>query len=97
MSTSKEQNYSQALPIGGGMYPVGPFPLVVDKDVAIGETDERLADYIPIIMTQVEYNNLEEYGETDVLLKDGTIIHIFYDENKVYLIKYGPIDPGSTT
>lgn len=88
MSTSKEQNYSQALPIGGGMYPVGPFPLVVDKDVAIGETDERLTDYIPIILTRKEYNNLvEANGQPVKVIQNGVEVEMVYDPKKIYFVK----------
>lgn len=90
MSTSKEQNYSQALPIGGGMYPVGPFPLVVDKDVAIGETDERLTDYIPIILTQKEYNSLIEAdeGQPVKVIQNGVEVEMIYDPKKIYFVKF---------
>lgn len=88
MSASKEQNYSQALPIGGGMYPVGPFPLVVDKDVAIGETDERLTDYIPIILTRKEYNNLvEANGQPVKVIQNGVEVEMVYDPKKIYFVK----------
>lgn len=89
--------YSPSVAVGGGLKPAGNYPIAIATDIATDDKDGRLDHYIPIIMTQVEYNNLEENGEADVLLKDGTTIHIFYDENKIYLIKYGPVDPSSIT
>ena len=89
--------YKPSVVVGGGLMPGGNYPIVTATDVATDEEDGRLDHYIPIIMTQAEYNDLEANGEADVLLKDGTTIHIFYDENKIYLIKYGPVDPSSAT
>lgn len=89
--------YTPSVAVGGGLKPAGDYPIAIVNDIATDDKDGRLDHYIPIIMTQEEYNNLEEYGEAEILLKDGTKQKIIYDENKIYLIKYGPVDPNPIT
>lgn len=92
---AEKSKYSPSVLVGGGLTPAGEFPIITATDVATDDKDGRLDHYLPIIMTQAEYNNLEEYGETEIELKDGSKEKIFYDENKIYLIKYmPPIDPN---
>ena len=58
----------------------GTFPLVRAKDVDVN--GETLLNYIPIILTQDEY---------DILVGGGTITingqEIAYEENRIYMIK----------
>lgn len=89
---SQEKNrvtYSPTTPMPGALYPVGDFPLVVDESVAIGETTERLSDYIPIILTPREYNALceAEEGEAVKVIQGGKEVEIIFDPNKIYLVK----------
>lgn len=81
--------YNPATPMPGALYPVGNFPLVKDTDVAVGESTERLVDYIPIILTQREYNALCEAkeGETVKVMQGGVEVEMAYDPNKIYFIK----------
>ena len=99
MSTENKNRtpYNPTTPMPGALYPVGEFPLVKDTDVAVGESTGRLVDYIPIILTQAEYNKLEEEGAVTIVYEtpEGTKEQtIEYDEEKIYLIKRGrPIEP----
>ena len=56
------------------------FPLVRAKDVDVN--GETLLNYIPIILTQEEY---------DIIVSGGTITlngqEIVYEENRIYMIK----------
>jgi hypothetical protein len=58
----------------------GDFPLVRAKDVDVN--GETLLNYIPVILTQEEY---------DILVGGGTITlngqEITYEENRIYMIK----------
>ena len=58
----------------------GTFPLVRARDVDVN--GETLLNYIPIILTQSEY---------DTLVDGGTIVlngqEMSYDENRIYMIK----------
>lgn len=89
--------YSGTVKIGGGLTPGGVFPVAHAKDVAIDDETGRLIDYIPIILTQTEYNELEREKvvkityETPEGERKERIIE--YDEEKIYLIKRGrPIE-----
>lgn len=60
--------------------PTGPFFAMDAKDVEVeGET---LMNYIPIILTQEEYNTLLDGGTIIINGKEYT-----YEENRIYMIK----------
>lgn len=50
-----------AIPITGTMKPAGKFPLVEAADVSYGSG--RLSDYMPVCVTQEEYDALVAAGE----------------------------------
>lgn len=61
------------------------FPILRARDVDV--SGERLTKYIPIILTQVQYNKIYEGRNEDVEieLENGEVIK--YDPEQIYFIK----------
>ena len=71
------------------LIPNGNFEVVNTDDVGVrvNEESEPLTNYIPIIVTQADYNKLEssEPG-SEVILEDGRVM--VFDEERIYYIKW---------
>lgn len=73
-----EQGYTVV--VQSGFTPAGNWPLIRAQHVSVNQT-ETLANYIPVILTQEEYNSLLD-GETIEI--NGQ--NISYEENRIYMI-----------
>ena len=69
-----------ALKIMQPIQPAGDFPAVYSDNV--DANGEALTNFIPIILTQREYNTLVENGSLEI---NGEIIT--FQEKRIYLIK----------
>lgn len=86
--------YSPTVPLGGGLVSAGKYPVAHANDIAVDDQTGRLIDFIPIILTQEEYNIIyNDPGNPhtfDVLDNNGDVIGtrtLKYDENQIYYIK----------
>lgn len=74
-------------PVSSGLTQDGTtdFPLVRAKDVEV--SGERLTKFIPIILSQEEYNIIYEGREEgkEIILENGEIIK--YDSEQIYFIR----------
>ena len=75
-------DYKFTIELGSGLTQKNnlTFPLVKAKDVDV--SGESLLNYIPIILTQSEYDTLVEGG---TITMNGE--EITYEENRIYMIK----------
>jgi hypothetical protein len=78
----------------GTLKPTGDFWVAHSKNIEA--EGEALENFIPIILTQEEYNTIYEKKESIVItLADGTQKEITYDKNRIYFIKmFPPVDPN---
>lgn len=92
--TTERVSYSPTVPLGGGLVSAGKYPVAHANDIAVDNSTGRLIDFIPIILTQEEYNII--YNDPinthtfDVLDNNGNKIgtrDLKYDENQIYYIK----------
>lgn len=74
-------------PVSSGLTQDGTtdFPLVRAKDVEV--SGERLTKFIPIILSQEEYNTIYEGYEdgVEITLENGQVIK--YDPEQIYFVK----------
>ena len=75
------------IPLSSGLKPEGlnTFPLLRAKDVDVD--GERLTKFIPIVLSQAQYDIIYEgrEEEAEITLENGQVIK--YDPEQVYFIK----------
>ena len=70
-----------ALKLLNTIEPAGDFKVVDAVDISVNK-NENLTDFLPIILTQEEYDIISEGGTINLNGKDIT-----YEANRIYMIK----------